>query len=72
MQTVHCFSYKEYIHIATNCTRKFCNYYKNSGHIIIECPTRPQNHSANAYKATVSSASSTTNSDSTILTIEKV
>ena len=49
MQTVQCFSGKEYEHIATNCTRKFCNYCKKPGHIIKECPTRPQNCPTNAY-----------------------
>ena len=72
MQTVQCFRCKEYGHIATNCTRKFCNYCKKSGHIIKECPTRPQNCPTNAYQATVSSASSATTSGSTVLTTEKV
>ena len=72
MRNVQCFSCKEYGHIATNCTRKFCNYCKKPRHIIKECPTRPQNRQANAYQATVDFASSATTSDSSVLTIEKV
>ncbi|KAJ0011031.1 hypothetical protein Pint_33410 [Pistacia integerrima] len=72
MRNVQCFNCKEYGHIATNYTRKFCNYCKKLGHIIKECPTRPQNHQANAYQATVDSASSATPSASSALTPEKV
>ncbi|KAJ0014558.1 hypothetical protein Pint_19762 [Pistacia integerrima] len=72
MRKVQCFNCKEYGHIATNYTRKSCNYYKKPGHIIKERPTRPQNRQANAYQATVDSASSATTSDSSTLTIEKV
>ncbi|KAJ0044531.1 hypothetical protein Pint_04279 [Pistacia integerrima] len=72
MWNVQCFSCKEYGHIATNCTRKFCNYCKKPGHIIKECPTCSQNCQANAYQATVDSASSATLSDSSALTPEKV
>ncbi|KAJ0084938.1 hypothetical protein Patl1_30072 [Pistacia atlantica] len=49
MRNVQCFICKEYGHIATNCTRKFCNYCKKPRHIIKECPTRPQNRQANAH-----------------------
>ncbi|KAJ0046336.1 hypothetical protein Pint_05309 [Pistacia integerrima] len=72
MRIVQCFSYKEYGHIATNCTQKFCNYCKKARHIIKECPTRPQNRQANAYQVTVDFASSTTPSASSALTHEKV
>ena len=40
MQQVQCYSYKEYIHIATNYTKKSCNYCKKPVHIIKKCPTR--------------------------------
>ncbi|KDO39077.1 hypothetical protein CISIN_1g045690mg [Citrus sinensis] len=43
MRQVQCFSCKEYRHIIVNCAKKFCNYCKKPGHIIKECPTRPQN-----------------------------
>ncbi|KAJ0049071.1 hypothetical protein Pint_15249 [Pistacia integerrima] len=72
MRKVQCFSCKEYGHIATNCTQKFCNYCKKPGHIIKKCPTRPQNRRANAYQATVDFASSATTSDSPALTTEKL
>ncbi|XP_042939365.1 uncharacterized protein LOC122274389 [Carya illinoinensis] len=72
MQTVQCFSCKEYGHIANNCARKSCNYYKKPGHIIKDCLTHPEHRQANAYQATVDSASSTSVDDSSTLTIEKV
>ena len=31
---IQCYSYKEFGHIATNCTKPFCNYYKKTRHII--------------------------------------
>ncbi|XP_058105435.1 uncharacterized protein LOC131248923 [Magnolia sinica] len=52
MRTVQCYSCKDYGHIAAHCAKKFCNYYKQKGHIIKECPTRPQNRPVNAYHAT--------------------
>ncbi|KAJ0025215.1 hypothetical protein Pint_07712 [Pistacia integerrima] len=72
MRNVQCFSCKEYGHIATNCTWKFCNYCKKPRPIIKECPTRPQNRQANAYQATVDPAPSATPSASYALTPEKV
>ncbi|XP_058105117.1 uncharacterized protein LOC131248717 [Magnolia sinica] len=52
MRTVQCYSCKDYEHIAAHCAKKFCNYCKQKGHIIKECPTRPQNRPMNAYHAT--------------------
>ncbi|KAJ0007710.1 hypothetical protein Pint_29733 [Pistacia integerrima] len=72
MRKVQCFNCKEYRHIATNCTRKSYNYCKKLGHIIKECPTRPQNRQANAYQSTVDYASSATTSDSSALSTEKL
>ncbi|KAJ0013485.1 hypothetical protein Pint_20486 [Pistacia integerrima] len=45
---------------------------KGKGHIIKECPTRPQNRQANAYQATMDSAPSATPSASSALTPEKI
>ena len=53
MQQVQCYSYKEYIDIVANCAKKSCNYYKKPGHIIKECPTRPQNRQANVNQTLV-------------------
>ncbi|XP_047260218.1 uncharacterized protein LOC124893166 [Capsicum annuum] len=39
------------LHIASNCGKKFCNYCKQHGHIIKDCPTCPQNHRINAFQA---------------------
>lgn len=58
MSTIQCFSCKNYGHIATNCTKKFCSYCKKSGHIIKECSIRPQNRQTTAFQATVGSSSS--------------
>ncbi|KAF1879900.1 hypothetical protein Lal_00022804 [Lupinus albus] len=41
MRHIQCFSCKQFGHIAHSCNKKFCNYYKQQGHIISECPTRP-------------------------------
>ncbi|KAF2295780.1 hypothetical protein GH714_033949 [Hevea brasiliensis] len=56
MNNILCYSCKEYGHIAANCGKKFYNYYKQLGHIIKECPTRPQNRRANASSATMNSS----------------
>ena len=53
MQPVQCYSYKEYGHIAANCAKKSCNYCKKLGHIIKDCPTRPQNCQANVNQVVV-------------------
>jgi len=38
--------------IATpNCTQKFCNYCKQHGHIITDCPTRPPRRQVQAFHA---------------------
>jgi hypothetical protein len=34
MSNVQCYSCKGFGHIATTCTKKFCNYCKKTGHII--------------------------------------
>ncbi|KAF2285120.1 hypothetical protein GH714_037968 [Hevea brasiliensis] len=56
MNNIQCYSYKEYGHIAANCGKKFCNYCKQLGHIIKECPTHPQNRRANASSAAMNSS----------------
>ncbi|XP_022843332.1 uncharacterized protein LOC111366879 [Olea europaea var. sylvestris] len=65
MRKIQCFSCKDYGHIATHCTKKYCNYCKKSGHIIKDCPTRPQNRQANAYQATTGPSTSKTSSTTT-------
>ena len=37
MSNVQCYSCKGFGHIATTCTKKFCNYCKKTGHIIKDC-----------------------------------
>ncbi|KAK9123169.1 hypothetical protein Sjap_012771 [Stephania japonica] len=51
-----CYSCKEFGHIARNYTKKFCNYCKQQGHIIKECPTRPENRKTQAFQAVVLSS----------------
>ena len=46
--STQCYSCKEFGHVAKNCSKKFCNYYKKKGHIIKDCRIRPQNRSAYA------------------------
>ncbi|XP_037496062.1 uncharacterized protein LOC105649547 [Jatropha curcas] len=48
MSRINVITAKNYGHIAANCGKKFCNYCKLSGHVIKECPTRPQNRKSNA------------------------
>lgn len=55
MGNVQSYSCKEYGQMATNCKKKFCNYYKQQGHFIKECSTRPQNRRVNVFPAVLSS-----------------
>lgn len=57
-------NWKEYDHIASNYDKKFCNYYKQHGHIIKEYSSRPQNHKINVFQAGTN-ASASDNSSST-------
>ena len=50
---IQCYSCKEFGHIATSCTKPYCNYCRKRGHIIKECPIRPQNRQAQAFQAAV-------------------
>ena len=54
MSTMQCYCCKKYGHIDSHCLQKFYNYYKQSGHIIKECPTHPPCPTM-AYHATVNS-----------------
>lgn len=58
MSTVQCFCCKGHGHFASDCPKKFCNYWKKDGHIIKECPIRPPKKNATAF--TASTGSSTT------------
>ena len=53
MINVQCYSCKGFGHIATNCTKKFCNYCKKIGHIITNCSIGPPKKSEIAYNASV-------------------
>jgi len=41
MTNVQCYSCIGFRHIATNCSKKFYNYCKKTGHIIKDCSIRP-------------------------------
>lgn len=58
MTKVQCFYDKKFGHITYNCNEKFCNYYKQCGHIILDFPTRPRNKSTEAFHATTTSSPS--------------
>ncbi|KAF3674131.1 putative myb-like protein J-like [Capsicum annuum] len=53
MNRTQCYNCKEYVHITRNYGKKFCNYCKQQGHIIKECPTRPQNNKVNYFHASI-------------------
>ncbi|KAJ0082875.1 hypothetical protein Patl1_11567 [Pistacia atlantica] len=67
-----CYSCKEIRHIAKYCSKKFCNYCKNEGHIIKDCRVCPQNRSAPAFHSTVQSAFPAVPSSSSNITPEQV
>ena len=56
MSNIQCYSCKGFGHVATNCTKKFCNYCKKAGHIIKDCPIRPPKKSETAYNVSVGSS----------------
>ncbi|KAL6321792.1 hypothetical protein AAG906_035485 [Vitis piasezkii] len=59
MRVVQGFSCKDFGHVARDCPKKFCNYYKKQGHIISACPIRPKRKQGTAYHASTSASSST-------------
>ena len=71
MSNIQCYSCKGFGHIATNCTKKFCNYCKKSGHIIRDCPIRPPKKSETTFNAIVGSSNKTNLGQSSI-TIEMI
>ncbi|XP_047264278.1 uncharacterized protein LOC124896665 [Capsicum annuum] len=52
------------------CLRKFCNYCKQQGHIIIECLTRPQNRKVNGFQAGTNGFTTENSSSGQVLTPE--
>ncbi|KAG6735328.1 hypothetical protein POTOM_062110 [Populus tomentosa] len=56
MSNIQCYSCKGFGHIATTCTKKFCNYCKKPGHIIKDCSIRPPKKSETAYNVSVGSS----------------
>ncbi|KAJ0099540.1 hypothetical protein Patl1_19931 [Pistacia atlantica] len=59
MRVVQCFGCKAFGHIAGDCLKKFCNYYKKQGHIISTCPIRPERKQGTAYHASTGASNST-------------
>ncbi|RVW68103.1 Retrovirus-related Pol polyprotein from transposon RE1 [Vitis vinifera] len=59
MRVVQCFNCKDFGHIARDCPKKFCNYYKKQGHTIFVCPIRPERKQGTTYHASTSASSST-------------
>ena len=45
-------------HIARDCPKKFCNYYKKQGHIISACAIRPERKQGTTYHASTVASSS--------------
>ena len=60
MRVVQCFSCKAFGHIARDCPKKFCNYYKKQGHIISACPIRLERKRGTAYHASTVASSPAT------------
>ena len=58
MRVVQCFSCKDFGHIARDCPKKFCNYYKKHSHIISACPIRPGRKQGTSYHASTTAFSS--------------
>ena len=58
MRVVQCFSCKAFSHIARDCPKKFCNYYKKQGQIIFACPIRSERKQGTAYHASTAACSS--------------
>ena len=58
MCAVHCFSCTDFGHIAQDCPKKFCNYYKKQGHIIPACPIWLERKLGIAYHASIGASSS--------------
>ena len=58
MRAVKCFSCKYFGHIARDCHKKFCNYYKKHGHIISACSIHPERKQGTAYHASTAASSS--------------
>lgn len=56
MSNIQCFPRKRFGYYASNCPRKLCNYCKNDGHIIKECPTRPPKGNATTFTTSVDSS----------------
>ncbi|KAL5722492.1 hypothetical protein ACHQM5_006008 [Ranunculus cassubicifolius] len=57
MRSIQCYSCKKFGQIASDCPQKFCNYCKQDGHTIKECPTRPPKKNVTAHVATIGSSS---------------
>ncbi|WMV52815.1 hypothetical protein MTR67_046200 [Solanum verrucosum] len=72
MTRTQCYSCKEYGHIASNCSKKFCNYCKQQGHVIKECPTLPQNRRVNAFQSGINYSTIDNSSSGQVLTPEMV
>ena len=58
MCAVHCFSCKDFGHIAQDCPKKFYNYYKKQGHIILAYPIWLERKLGIAYHASIGASSS--------------
>ena len=58
MCVVQCFICKDFGHIAQDCLKKICNYYKKQGHIIFVCPIRPEKKQDTTYHASIGAFSS--------------
>ena len=59
MIKVRCYCCQKYGHVATQCNKKSCSYFKRKGHVLPECRRLAQAFFQKANLATLDASSST-------------